>query len=302
MKEESPAHPNDPTDSPMSKTMENVKTINSVVRTGLMVTLLALLGYAGWYTYSTYIEPSQRADRAMEELETLKAQFDEQKEELQVAKKENQHLKTANHLLKVDRRLANIHVVKKGETEDGEPFFDVTFEEVDKYGDPVSEVRSFQLRGEELYVDCWICNFEDKYVENADELRNASLCIFKKIYGDIDGLKGGYALDRQDENGEFRAPGIYYRGSEYTDFEKKIWEDFWTIASDPKLQKEMGIKAQHGQVNYLRVQEGRIYQVEVRASSGMTITPLAIRTTPKNVEKKEEKKEVDSGEGKSESN
>ncbi len=261
----------------MSKTMENVKTVNSAVRTGLMLTILGLLGYAGWYTYTTYIEPSQLAQQAMKDLESLQAQFELQTEELVLTKEKNEQLETSIRLLKVDRRLANIHVLKKGTTDDGVPFFDVTFEEIDQYGDPISDPREFKLLGETLYVDCWICTFEDKYVEKADELRNASLCIFKRIYGELDGLGGGHVLDREDENGDVRAPGIYYRGETFTDFEKKIWEDFWTIASDPEAQEELGIRASHGQVNYLQVQEGRIYQVEVRASSGMTIVPLAIR-------------------------
>lgn len=268
----------------MSKTMENVKTINSVVRTGLMVTLLGLLAYASWYTYAEYIAPSQRAEQAMKDLETLKAQFEEQAEELQLTKEQNEQLvekneqlQTSIRLLKVDHRMANIHVTKKDVDEQGEPYFEVTFEEVDPYGNPVSEPRDFTLRGDKLYVDCWVCTFDDKYVEGADELRNASLCIFKKIFGDLDGVKGGYSLDREDENGDIRAPGIYYRGAEFTDFEKKIWDDFWLIANDSKLQEEMGIRASHGQIDYLAVEEGQVYQVEVRASSGTTIKPLGIR-------------------------
>lgn len=268
----------------MSKTMENVKTVNSVVRTGLMLTILGLLAYAGWFTYSNYIEPSHRAQQAMKDLESLQAQFEVQQEELALTLEKNEELvekneelETSIRLLKVDRRLANIHVTNKGENEEGEPYFDVIFEEVDQYGDPISEPREFRLRGETLYVDCWICTFEDKYVEKADELRNASLCIFKRIYGDRDGLDGGHVLDQKNEDGEVQAPGIYYRGEKFTDFEKKIWDDFWTIASDPDAQEELGIRASHGQVNYLQVQEGRAYQVEVRASSGMTIVPLAIR-------------------------
>lgn len=264
----------------MSKAMDNVKTINSVVRTGLMVTILGFLGYAGWYTYDTYIEPSQRAQQAMKDLETLKAKFDQQSVELETTKAENEQLQTSIKLLKVDRRLANIHVTGIGETEDGEPFFDVTFTEVDKYGDPVSDPREFRLRGETLYVDCWLCTFEDQYVEQADELRNASLCIFKKIYGNLDGLNGGHNLDRADADGEVSAPGIYHRGPKMTEFEEKIWSDFWLIANDPELQQEMGIRATHGQVNYLKVQKGRTYQVEVRASSGVTLIPLAIRNNP----------------------
>ena len=92
----------------MPNTMENVKTVNSAVRTVLMLAIIGFLGYAGWYMYTNYIAPSQQAKQ-------LKADFEKQAKELEFTKgentrlsTENDRLSTANKLLKVTTRLANI--------------------------------------------------------------------------------------------------------------------------------------------------------------------------------------------------
>ncbi len=272
----------------MSDTMENVKTINSVVRTGLLALIIGALGYAGWFTYSNYIGPSHKAKKALADLEQatadlneLKVAYDSQqvklsetKEELKVTKIQKERLETSLKLLKVDRRLANLSVTKVGKNEEDQPYFDVSFVEVDSYGEPVTPPREFRLKGDTVHVDCLVCKFEDQYVEQEDELRNASLCIFNKIYGNLDGLDGGYSLDRADESGNVSAPGIYHSGAGMTEFEEQIWGDFWEIANDRERQEELGIRANHGEVTYLKVREGKVYQVEVRASGGMALRPL----------------------------
>jgi len=242
-----------------------------------MLAIFGFLGFAGWYTYNTYIVPSRNAQKALAELESLKADFEEQTKELEQTKVENARLSTANKLLKVTKRLANITVTEMGELEDGVPFFDVLFEEVDSYGNPVAKAREFRLKGDQLWVDCWVCKFDDDYVEQGDELRGTSLCIFKRILGNLDGQNGGYPLDRLDEDGKVVPPGIYHSGPRMTEFEEKIWSDFWKIANDPELQDEMGIKATHGQIDYLKVEKDRIYSVKANSLGGFDLDPLPIK-------------------------
>ena len=260
--------------------MENMKTVNSAVRTVLLLAILGFLAYSGMFVYNNYIGPSQKAKKALAELETLKADYEKQSLELEATKIERDRLSTANRLLKVTTRLANITVTEMGELEDGVPYFDVLFEEVDSYGDPIAKAREFRLKGDQLWVDCWVCKFEDDYVENADELRGTSLCIFKRILGNLDGQDGGYPLDRMDKDGKMIAPGIYHSGARMTEFEEKIWGDFWTIANDPEQQEEMGIKATHGQIDYLKVEKDRIYSVRANSTGGFDLSPLPMRRRP----------------------
>ena len=84
-------------------------------------------------------------------------------------------------------------------------------------------------------------------------------------------------MDRPDEDGNVVPPGIYHNGAEMTDFEEKIWSDFWKIANNPELQDEMGIQATHGQINYVKVEKDRIYSVKSKATGGFHLSPLPIK-------------------------
>ena len=181
--------------------IENVKTFNSVARTGIFVVLLSAFSYGGWFCYSNYLKPGLEAKTAKADLDALRVQFDNQKEmytqlksdfatqgkELDDSRKKNQQLETSMKLLKVDRRMARVDVIEKTTNDKGQTLLKVKFTELDRKGTRIGESRTFNLKGERFYVDCWIVNFDDHFVENADALRSCSLCVFKSIFGELDG-------------------------------------------------------------------------------------------------------------------
>jgi hypothetical protein len=118
-----------------------------------------------------------------------------------------------------------------------------------------------------MFVDSWVVKFDDKYIEQADELRSASLCVFKSIYGDIDERSGGHALDTNDPS----VKTAYGTLDPKNEFEQQIWDDFWALANNPQRQQELGIRGNHGTVSYIQVQPGMVYQVDLRASDGITL-------------------------------
>ncbi len=262
----------------MSDLTTKVKTINSAVRTGIAVTILGAVGYGGWFGYTEYVQPGIQAKAAQEELTKLQVQFDEQKTVLTKlktdfneqsvvlaeTKRQKDKLQTSLKLMKVDERKANIKVMEKGEDENGEPYMLVKFTEVDPAGNIIGVARDFELKGNRLFVDCWVVSFEDHYVESGDALRGRSLCVFKTIFGNIDGPEGSKSLDQSDTN---RPPGIY-DDSATNEFEQKIWSDFWGVSNDTAKQKELGILASYGDAPNMVVEEGKTYQILVRASGG----------------------------------
>lgn len=258
----------------MSEVISSVKIINSAVRTCLMVAVAGGVGYGGWFGYNTYVKPSRDAKQAMADLSALKADFEVQSQELVATKLAKQKLQTALKLIKVDRRMANVEVMEKAKDENGQPYLEVRFTEVDGNGNPVGSSRDFTLAGEKFYIDCWIVSFEDKYVEEADPLRAASLCVFKSIYGEIDGPIGAKSLD-QDSSSSGMPPGIYNDDLK-NEFEQRIWGDFWRVCNDTEMQKELGIRASYGQANYVLAEEGRVYQVQLRSSGGASLKPIEI--------------------------
>ncbi len=242
-------------------TMEHVKTVNSVVRTLILLVFLGGIGYVGWAGYHRYIKPGFEAERIREEMAALQVKFDHQGRELEKTR-------TALKLVKIDHRKAKIEILDKGTDElSGTGWFDVEFTEVTPDGVPISQPRQFRLKGTMMYVDSWVIKFDDQYVEQADELRGGSLCVFKGLWGDLDTRAERHALDDINSDVETAYGALNSR----SELEQQIWEDFWTIANQPERQQELGIRANHGQINYLQVEPGMIYEINLRASDGLTI-------------------------------
>jgi hypothetical protein len=59
-----------------------------------------------------------------------------------------------------------------------------------------------------------------------------------------------------------------------SDFERKIWNDFWLIANDNSRAAELGIFAAHGSAVSMRVKPGMSYQIELRSTGTMTMKPV----------------------------
>lgn len=254
----------------MSKIMDNIKVANSVVRTLIFLVVGAGVGYGGFLGYTSYVLPSMEAKEAMAELDQLRVDYEVQKQEFERTQLENDRLRTSLQLLKIDRRLANVEVMDVATNSDGEPTITARFTEFDEFGNVVGASRDFVLRGDTMYLDCWVVKFGDKYVEQSDALRSASLCVFKGIYGNLDGPVGSQSLDT-DSSESF--PAIY-SSEEKSAFEEKIWGDFWSLANDEKSQEDLGIRAVHGQANYVKVAKGMTYEIKVRSSGAASIVPI----------------------------
>ena len=249
-----------------------------------MVVITGVVGYGGWLGYDNYVRPGLEANQVKAnlaeiklELEKMERSFQEQTQELLAVKLENveltklkERLETSLKLLKVDQRVAHVEVMEKGIDDQGEPFMQVRFFEVDRNNQPVGATKDFTIKGERIYIDGWIVTFDDTYVEEADELRAASLFVFKSIFGELERPADAKRLDVESES---QPPGVY-KSETQNEFEQKIWSDFWKVANSRELQKELGIRTSHGQANYLVGEKGQVYQVEIRASGGMSLKPI----------------------------
>jgi hypothetical protein len=276
----------------MAKTMEKLQTLNSLLRTLMALIVFAAVGTIGWLGYHTYYAADQGLLRARQELEAKEAALVHSRQQLaakdrvivehqqtiagQVAEIETlnedirqkaaeiQRLDTALRLHKMERRLAQISVLDVVENnETGQIFSTIEFVELNEMGDPVGQPRRFELEGQMIYVDYLVVKFEDKYVEQADLERGTSICLFNRIFGEFQKPKDGFSLDEPGQR-----PGPYERGGVMSDLEQKIWNDFWTIANNPKQAAELGIRALHGDAVSIKVQKGKTYRITVRAAGG----------------------------------
>lgn len=248
--------------------MENVQTVNSAVRTALMMGVAGIVGFGGWIGYDQYIVPGIEGKQAKKDLVALQAKFEKQELDLRETTIENEKLKVSMDLLKVDRRVAQLTVNKKAIDENGQKFLEVTFSEVDKDGKIIGSSREFTLLGHTFFVDCWVAKFEDEYVEQADPLRSASVFTFKRIYGDEMKPAEGFPLD------DFSKPDGVYASNSASEFAQQIWQDFGEVCNDLNRQSSLGIRAVHGQANHLPPKQGQTYEITIRSSGAVSLTPV----------------------------
>ena len=276
----------------MPGVIDSLSTINSLIRTVLAVVAVGLIAAAGWYGYRSYNSNDMALQEKDEELAAVRTKLDiqthqlrenqkllvENEEEIRVLNKDLklkeakiQQLDTSLRLLKVNHRVAWLTVLDQGIDKDtNEPYTLVQFVEVNDKGEAIDAPKQFRIKGDIVYIDNWVVKFEDKYVERADIDRATSLVLFRRIFGESQTPNDGFAIDTVGAR-----PKAYANGHQISEFEKKIWSEFWTIANDRAKAKELGIRAAHGEAPSMKLQKGKSYKIQLRSSDGLSITPDA---------------------------
>jgi hypothetical protein len=261
----------------MGRVNDTVKTVNSTLRTMLGIAVVGGAGYGGYVGYEMYNEPRQQLAAKQAELDTAVEQLKTTEADLATSRQENVELserlartELAMRLLKVRRRLARLTVLdQRDDAEAGMSVSRIEFVEVNDEGQPIGEARQFDIRGDMVYVDYLRVTFDDKYVEESDLDRSTAICLFQRIFGEHQEAVDGYQLDEVGTR-----PTAYARGTEMSEFEQEIWNDFWLIANDPERAAELGIYAAHGAAVSMRVRPGASYELELRSTGDITIRPL----------------------------
>lgn len=263
----------------MGKINDAVQTANSTIRTLLLTLLVVGAGIAGWQGYSFYYEPQKKLaakelelDAVQKDLATQKQQVKSLGTKLQAKIEQLEKAETSLRLLKMNHRIARLKVL------DQQPIPDtnrvettVEFYEVNSDGVPISESRKkFEIEGDRIYVECLVAKFEDEYVEAADLDRATAICLFQRIFGEYQQPHEGFELDQVGSS-----PTSYARGGQMSEFEQKIWDDFWEFAGNREKAAEIGIRAAHADAPSTRVKKGITYQLEMRSTGEFTLMPLA---------------------------
>lgn len=269
----------------MGKINETVRTVNSAARTALLAVMLAGGGVLGWKAYSLYNEPQVKLQEKQRELDELVGQLASTRQDLAASNEQVQllttevelkkaiiaKLETAMGLLKLRHRIARLHVLDQKEDEaTGELVTTIEFYEVTEDGKPASDqTQKFEIVGDRVYVECLVAKFDDKYVEQNAIDRSTAICLFQRIFGEHQEPKEGFPIDQIGS-----VPSSYARYGEPSPFERRIWDDFWTIAADPAKAAELGIRAAHADAPSIRVSKGVTYELELRTTGEFTLRPL----------------------------
>lgn len=273
----------------MGSLVDNIKTLNSAVRTLLLATVVGVLGFACYYGYSEYTkfdrafqEAEQQLVEANQQLVTLKQEVDQKQaeivllgEDLKQKIAQIEKLETSMRLLKTDQRLARLNVIEIQRDEDGKPLScKLEFLELSPQGDALSQPKLIDLPGDVVYVDNWIVKFDDNYIEKGDIERGTSLCLFRRIFSEEQSPNEGVLLDEIGMR-----PQAYGRGGSISEFEKNLWAEFWEFANDREKADMMGIRAANGEAVSIKVREGKSYNIELRSSGGLSIQPVDNQTS-----------------------
>jgi hypothetical protein len=268
----------------MSSVLESIKVINSAIRTAVALGFLAIIGGGGYWGYRQIVTERNKAVVAERELLGLQDQLGKSRAAVVAAEKEQELLKaqlaqrekqierllTSLQLLKVDQRLARLDVLSVEPGSEGKPAkTKVRFTELSPAGDALSGGREFEFDSDVIYIDNWIVQFDDKFVEAADIEKGTSLCLFRRIFAENQAPEDAYSLDEVGMR-----PQAYARGGVISDFEKGIWSKFWDFANDPEKAAEKGIRAANGQSVSIQLRPDMSYSVQLRASGGLSITPI----------------------------
>lgn len=268
----------------MGSITETVTTVNSTVRTLSFAGLVGIIGAAGYLGYSSYTANERVLKESAEALEQAKSRLVSLEQEVAVKAIEIDSLKvdvaekakmidkleTAMLLLKTDQRLARIKVLSiEKDEKDVVKGSQLEFVELSPSGDPLSEPKKISLPGDVVYIDNWVVKFEDKYVEQADIERGTSLILFRRIFSENQQPNEGVSLDEVGMR-----PQAYARGGAVTEFEKRLWSEFWEFANNPQKAAEMGIRAANGEAVSIQVREGMSYDLQLRSSGGLSFKPV----------------------------
>lgn len=269
----------------MGKIIDTVRTFNSLVRTLLFGALIVGGAFVGWQGYSLYWEPRQRLAEQEFELAMMQEQLKQADADLAARQQEVDALttdlaetteeleraETALRLLKLRHRIARLRVVEQTlHAELNDVVSTIEFYEVGDDGAPISdERRTFKIAGDRVYVECLVAKFEDKYVEQADLDRSTAVCLFQRIFGEYQEPQEGYPLDNIGGS-----PTAAAQGKPVSEFEQRIWSDFWTLANNREKAAELGIRAAHADAPSIRVENGATYELELRSTGEFTLRRL----------------------------
>lgn len=248
---------------------EKIKTFNTTVRTVLMAGVAGVICLASFYVYSEYTKQERAIRERDEQLNQLRLDLEDREAQIGALQEENDKLQISMQLLKTDQRLAQLQVQAIQRDEDGKALAStLEFVELSPEGDPLSAPKVFTLPGDLIYIDNWIVKFDDQYIQEADLQRGTSLCLFRRIFSEEQQPTEGVSLDEVGMR-----PQAYARGGKMSEFEESLWADFWEFANDPTKAEKMGIRAANGEATYIKVRENMTYDIELRASAGVSIQP-----------------------------
>lgn len=142
---------------------------------------------------------------------------------------------------------------------------DLLFVELNQDGKTVGR-KKFTIPGEVAYFDGLVVKFSHDAVASARPFQDQSLVLLRRVFSEHMRPADGFPIDVLNE-----VPSGYQTNEVSENFQKQIWSRFWTLANDPVLAAELGVRVAQGEAVYKPMKPGVLYELTIDASSGLNL-------------------------------
>ena len=179
---------------------------------------------------------------------------------------ENRILRQVIERLTADSRIAEVLVTQSSFNETTKKIeTTIKFLEYDTSGKPIAP-RYFTFQGNIIQFQALVIRFQDRLVQAGDKLRGKSAYIFLRAFV-LDSEKPQIfnLIDVNQIPQGYKVPGVK------SEFETKLWKEFWSYALDPKARERMGIKNAQIEAPGSMFLPGTIYTIKIEHDGGIRI-------------------------------
>lgn len=238
---------------------------------GAMAAALIIAGSSIYLQNKQAQEESLRAQaaRAQQEAEQLRAHNAALAAEAARLEAERRELTQAVERLNVEQRVALVDVLQQHTDAAGAISQTVIrLTEIDRQGAPLTP-RIIGVPSRIPHFDALVIKFDKEQVARGDALRGKSLALFRRVYGDNQAPENGYWLNTPGD-----IPDVFRVNHQPSEFERGLWRDFWTYATDPAAARAAGVRVAQGEAVYAPMAAGEQWMLTLDASGGLNLMKM----------------------------
>lgn len=175
-------------------------------------------------------------------------------------------LKKVVERLSADSRIAEVLVTQSRYNETTKRIeTTIKFLEYDAAGKPL-DPRYFTFQGNIIQFQSLVIRFADSFVKAGDKLRGKSAYLFLRAFVLDPERTQIFDLTKTND-----IPAGYKIQGVKSEFERKLWEEFWNYALDPKARQRAGIKNAQIEAPGSIFVPGTIYTLRIEHDGGLRI-------------------------------
>ena len=180
---------------------------------------------------------------------------------------ENRVLRQVVERLSADSRAAEILVTKSEYNETTKAIeTTIKFLEYDTKGTALKP-KYFTFQGNIIQFQSLVIRFQDRLVQAGDRLRGKSAYLFLKAFV----LDGPKTQEFTISEAHTVPEGYRVSGTAPSEFEAKLWEEFWKYALQPEARDRTGIKNAQLEAPGTMFLPGTIYTLHIEHDGGLRI-------------------------------